>query len=280
MPTPKREALDELGKFLGKLLKFWQTDKDANLRWPSYESLLHFNTLILSVYGEKRKNAPPRFWKAVEGVDADYPKLRLSERIRKFVRRATSIPKRPVAFVMGYIKAINPSFSFLETSLMPNDPAVNRHGSLLAKNETYRGLFTLLGALSESDSEIIIPESDLQSFLPHLEKIALQFSGSKLLLQKWQRLHPGNTGGHEAARMKAQLLFSETHRRELAWRLRYFDQFNAMAVWVESLREPTLDVEIEAFGTVGQEDVESGLRRRKQALGRARVQRHRQKSRS
>jgi hypothetical protein len=194
-------------------------------------------------------------------VNGEYQSLRLFKTIGDMIR---AVPVRPVAAIQRELVKIDPSYNPAHFKLSPQKLAI----ALQKRDHRFRALVRLSAALGEPKNCITsVPVDEFKHVLRELCPDVLPQLEKGLAFLKGERIE----------RLILQTLFLDLQRRELLWRLVYWDQVQAMAGWILGLHDDSLTELVSDVATYVPEAPAAYLVRRSLELGRTRTAKSRRK---
>ena len=178
-------------------------------------------TLVHAVYMTRHKREGTTGGKELLWVNGEYQSLQLFKTIGDVIR---AIPVRPVAAIQIELVKIDPSYNPAHFKLSPEKLAI----ALQHRDHRFRELVSLSAALREPKKCITsVPVGEFKRVLRELCPDVLHQLEMGFELLKGERVE----------RLISRTLFLELQRRELVWRLLYWDQVEAMARWILGLHD-------------------------------------------
>jgi hypothetical protein len=253
---------------LSKLSSGLSHQKHSSLLAPwSHADFKELSALISAVYQKSHKRAAPTKGSELLWVDKRYKRLHLMMIIAQKVK---DFPIRPVAVIEQNLRTIDEDYNRAHLELNKEPNAVTRHNRLLEENSSYKSLFKLQKALGLPSTSIVdVKINEFESALSELcneVKVAITNGIEKLPTAPIKRIIN-------------QVLYLELQRSELFWRLRYWDEAEALTLWIYELHEPTLLDLMRDVGLIVPETPQEYLKRRHLKGNLDRVRKHRSKSR-
>jgi hypothetical protein len=218
-------------------------------------------TLVHAVYMTRHKREGTTRGKELLWVNGEYQSLRLFKTIGDMIR---AVPVRPVAAIQRELVKIDPSYNPAHFKLSPQKLAI----ALQKRDHRFRALVRLSAALGEPKNCITsVPVDEFKHVLRELCPDVLPQLEKGLAFLKGERIE----------RLILQTLFLDLQRRELLWRLVYWDQVQAMAGWILGLHDDSLTELVSDVATYVPEAPAAYLVRRSLELGRTRTAKSRRK---
>ena len=217
--------------------------------------------LTHAVYMTRHKREGTTRGKELLWVDGEYKSLRLFKTIGDMIR---AVPVRPVAAIQRELVKVDPAYNPAHLKLSPEKVAI----ALQKRDHRFRELVRLSAALGEPKNCISsVPVDEFKDVLRELCPDVLH------QLEMGFELHKGG----RVERLISRTLFLELQRRELVWRLLYWDQVQAMAGWILGLHDDRLTELLSDVATYVPETPAEYLVRRSRKLGRERTAKSRRK---
>lgn len=252
----------KLKEFKNRLLTTQTSDLSPlpDLAWCEGD-LDDLATLVHAVYMTKHEREGTTGGRELLWVDREYQSLRLFKTIGDMIR---AIPVRPVAAIQKELVKIDPSYNPAHLKLSPEKVAI----ALQKRDHRFRELVGLSAALGNPKNCITsVPVGEFKRVLRELCPDVLHQLEMGFELLKGERVE----------RLISRTLFLELQRRELVWRLLYWDQVQAIAGWILGLHDDSLTELLSDVATYVPETQAAYLARRSLELGRKRTAKSRRK---
>ena len=222
-------------------------------------------TLVHAAYMISHKRAGTTQGKELRWVDDKHKSLRLIMTLERMIK---SIPLRPVGIIERELFKINGSYNPTLLLLKQDKEAIAQHNALKKSNPRYKALLSLNAALGEPKASIA--QVQVKDFDVVLRELSRE---TKAHIERgWEKLR-----GDRVQKLMDQILFLDLQRQEMVWRLAYWDQVEAIAVWIVGLHDTALTELLSDVAVYVPETREEFLRRRERKETLARVNRHRGK---
>ena len=222
-------------------------------------------TLVHAAYMISHKKAGTTQGKELRWVDSKRKRLRLIMTIEQMIK---SIPLRPVGIVERELLKLNRAYNPTLMILKLYKEAISQHNALKKTNPRYKALLSLNAALGEPKASIT--QVQVKDFDVVLRELCRE---TKAHIERgWEKLR-----GDRVQKLMDQILFLDLQRQEMVWRLAYWDQVEAIAVWIVGLHDTALTELLSDVAVYVPETREEFLRRRERKETLARVNRHRGK---
>jgi hypothetical protein len=252
----------KLKEFKNRLLTTQISDLSPlpDLAWREGD-LNDLATLVHAVYMTRHKHEGTTRGRELLWVNREYQSLRLFKTIRDMIR---AVPVRPVAAIQKELVKMDPSYDPAHLKLSPEKVAI----ALQKRDHRFRELVGLSAALGNPKNCITsVPVDEFKRVLRELCPDVLHQLEMGFELLKGERVE----------RLISRTLFLELQRRELVWRLLYWDQVQAIAGWILGLHDDSLTELLSDVATYLPETQASYLARRSLELGRKRTAKSRRK---
>ena len=252
----------KLKEFENRLLTTQISDLSPlpNLAWREGD-LNDLATLVHAVYMTKHEREGTTGGRELLWVDREYQSLRLFKTIGNMIR---AVPVRPVAAIQRELVKIDPAYNPAHLMLSPEKVAI----ALKNRDHRFRELVRLSAALGNPKNCITsVPVDEFKRVLRELCPDVLHQLEMGFELLKGERVE----------RLISRTLFLELQRRELVWRLLYWDQVQAIAGWILRLHDDSLTELLSDVATYLPETQAAYLARRSLELGRKRTAKSRRK---